>query len=116
MLAQETSGVRRVRQLGSGFILRALVDNLAVVHVELVHVHDLPTGYRGDVQVLDAMHVGQRKSKTFSVFRCDKRIDIDCMNRLLALVIATTVAKRLPTSGETREKDISHDNLPSCYV
>jgi hypothetical protein len=116
MLAQETSRVMRVRQLGSGFILRALIDNLAVVHVELVHAHDLPTRHGGDMQVLDAMHVGQRKGKAFSVFRCDKLIDIDCMNRLLALVIATTVAKRLPTSGETREKDVSHDNLPSYYA
>jgi hypothetical protein len=105
-----------VRGLGPRFILRALIDNLAVVHVELVRVHNLPTGYRGDMQVLDAMQVGQRKGKTFSLFGRNKLIDVDRMNRLLTLVIATTVAKRLPTSGETREKNISHDNLPSCYA
>jgi hypothetical protein len=49
MLMQETIGVMDVRRLGSGFILRALVDHLAVVHVELVRVHDLPTRNGGDM-------------------------------------------------------------------
>jgi hypothetical protein len=66
--------------------------------------------------VLDAMQVGQRKGKTFSLFGRDKLIDVDRMNRLLTLVIATTVAKGLPTSGETREKDISHDSLSSYHA
>ncbi len=103
-----------VRGLGSRFILRAFVDNLAVVHVELVRVHGFSTGCRGDMEVLDAMQVGQRKGKTFSLFGRDKLIDVDRVNRLLTLVIATTVAKRLPASGETREKHISHDDFPSC--
>ncbi len=68
------------------------------------------------MEVLDAVHVRQRKGKPFSLFGCDEFIDIDGMNGLIARLIATTVAKRLPTSGETREKDISHDTLPSYYA
>jgi hypothetical protein len=103
------------RGLGAGLILRALVDNLAVVHVELVYMHDLPAGNRSDMEVLDAMQVSQRKGKTLSFFGRDKLIDIDRMNRLLTLVIATTVAKGLPTSGKTGEKNISHDSHPWYY-
>jgi hypothetical protein len=116
MLVQETLEVMSARRLGSGFILRALVDDLAVIHVELVCVHGLRAGDRGDMQVLDTMQVGQREGKPFSLFRRDQLIDVDCMNWLLAFVIATTVAKGLPASGETGEKDIGHDSHPSYYA
>jgi hypothetical protein len=62
-------------------------------------VHGRPTGNGGNVEVLDAMQVRQRKGKAFPLFGCDELIDVDRMNRLLALTIATTVAKRLPASG-----------------
>jgi hypothetical protein len=114
-LVHEAIVVMSGRALGAGLILRALVDNLAVVHVELVHINDLPAGNRSDMQVLDAMQVGQRKGKTFSFLGRDKLIDIDRMNRLLTLVIATTVAKGFPSSGKTGEKNISHDNHPWYY-
>jgi hypothetical protein len=114
-LVHEAIVVMSGRGLGAGLILRALVDNLAVVHVELVHMHDLPAGHRSDMEVLDAMQVGQRKGKAFSFFGRDKLIDIDRMNRLLTLVIATTVAKGLPASGKTSEKNISHDSHPWYY-
>jgi hypothetical protein len=114
-LVHEAIVVMGRRGLGAGLILRALVDNLAVVHVELVHMHDLPAGNRSDMEVLDAMQVGQRKGKTLSFFGRDKLIDIDRMNRLLTLVIATTVAKGLPTSSKTGEKNISHDSHPWYY-
>jgi hypothetical protein len=97
-------------------ILGALVDDLAVIHVYLVRVHDLPSGDRGDMQVLDAMQVGQCKGKPLSFFGCDKFIDIDRVNGLLACLIATTVAKGLPASGETSQKDISHDSYSWCHV
>ena len=114
-LAHEAIVVMSGRGLGAGLILRALIDNLAVVHVELVHLHDLPAGNGGNMQVLDTMQVGQRKGKAFSFFGRDKLIDIDRMNRLLTLVIATTVAKGLPASGKTGEKNISHDSHPWYY-
>jgi hypothetical protein len=101
--------------LGPGLILPALVDDLAIIHVELVEVGDPSTGDGGDMQVLDAMQVGQRKGKAFSFFGRDQLIDIDRMNRLLTLVIATTVAKGLPASGKTGEKNISHDSHPWYY-
>jgi hypothetical protein len=114
-LVHEAIVVMGRRGLGAGLILRALVDNLAVVHVELVHMHDLPAGNRSDMEMLDAMQVGQRKGKTLSFFGRDKLIDIDRVNRLLTLLIATTVAKGLPTSGKTGEKNISHDSHPWYY-
>jgi hypothetical protein len=66
------------------------------------------------MEVLDAMQIGQRKGKPFSFFGCDELIDIDRVNGLLACLIATTVAKRLPASRETSQKDISHDSYPLC--
>ena len=114
-LVHEAIVVMGRRGLGAGLILRALVDNLAVVHVELVHINDLPAGNGGNMQVLDTMQVGQRKGKTLSFFGRDKLIDIDRMNRLLTLVIATTVAKGLPTSSKTGEKNISHNSHPWYY-
>jgi hypothetical protein len=82
--------------------------------VELVHINDLSAGSGSDMQVLDAVQVGQRERKAFSLFRRNKLIDIDRMNRLLALIIATTVAKGLPASGKTGEKNIGHDSHPQC--
>jgi hypothetical protein len=64
------------------------------------------------MEVLDAMQIGQRKGKPFSFFGCDELIDIDRVNGLLACLIATTVAKRLPASRETSQKDISHNSYP----
>jgi hypothetical protein len=63
----------------------------------------------GDMEVLDAVHVRQRKSKPFPLFGCDKFIDVDGMNRFITGLIATTVAQRLPASGEAGQKDVSHD-------
>jgi hypothetical protein len=114
-LVHEAIVVMSDRGLGAGLILRALVDNLTVVHVELVHINDLPAGNGGNMQVLDTMQVGQHKGKAFSFFGRDKLVDIDRMNRLLTLVIATTVAKGLPASGQTGEKYISHNSHPWYY-
>jgi hypothetical protein len=100
------------RGLGAGLILGALIDNLAVVHVELVHINDLPAGSGGDMQVLDAMQVAQCKGKSFSLLGRDELIHIDRMNWLLTLLIATTVAKGLPASGKTGKKNIGHGSIP----
>jgi hypothetical protein len=100
--------------LCAGLILRTLVDDLAVIHVQLARMHGLSARHGVHMEVLNPMQVGQYKGEAFALFRRDKVIDINCMNRLVTGLIATTVAKRLPASGETREKDISHDNLPSC--
>jgi hypothetical protein len=94
--------------LGPGLILRALVDHLAIIHVKLVQVGDPSSGDGGDMQVLDAMQVGQCKGKSFSLFGCNELIDVDRVNRLLTFPVATTVAKGLPTSGETGKKDVRH--------
>jgi hypothetical protein len=98
--------------LRPGLVRRALVDDLAVIHVQLARVHRVPARDGGDMEVLDPMQVGQRKGKPFSLCRCNEFIDIDGMNRLIARLIATTVAKRLPASGETGQKDISHNGHP----
>jgi hypothetical protein len=65
------------------------------------------------MKVLEAMQVSQRKGISLPLFECDKCIDIDGVNRLIALAIATTVAKGLPTSGQTSQENISYDSHPS---
>jgi hypothetical protein len=82
-------------------INRALVDDLAIIQAQLVWVGGTPPGDSSDMEVLDAVHVRQREGKPFSLFGCDKFIDIDGMDRLITGLIATTVAKRLPASGDT---------------
>jgi len=62
------------------------------------------------MEVLDAMQIPQRKGEPFPLFRCNKLIYINGMNRLIARLIATTVAKRVPTSGDTGQKDVSHNS------
>ena len=99
--------------LGPGLILRALVDDLAIIHVELVQVNDPFTGDGGDMEVLDTMQVGQCKGKSLSFFGCNERIDLNRVNWLLTFPLATTVAKGLPASGETGKKDVSHHCHPS---
>jgi hypothetical protein len=79
-----------------------------------MYINGLSAGSGRDMQVVDAMQVAQREGKAFSLFRRDKLIDIDRMNRLRTLVIATTVAKGLPASGKTGEKDVGHDSHPWC--
>jgi hypothetical protein len=66
------------------------------------------------MEVLDAMQVGQGKGKAFSLLGRNEFIDIDRLNRLIARLIATTVAKRFPASGKTGQKDISHNGPLSC--
>jgi hypothetical protein len=55
VLVQGAAGVARVRVLRTGLVLRALVDHLAVIQVQLVRVRYLPTWDGGNMQVLDAM-------------------------------------------------------------
>jgi hypothetical protein len=102
------------RDLGAGPILRALVNNLAVIQLELVHTDDLAAGDGGNMEVLDTMQVGQRKGKALSLSRRNKLIDINRMNRLLTLVIATTVAKGLPSpsGGIVRREQLPLHGLP----
>lgn len=99
--------------LSPGLILRALVDDLASIHVELVQVNDPSTGDRGDMKGLDTMQVGQSKGKSLSFFGCDALIDLNRVNWLLTFLVATTVAKGLPASGETGKEDVSHHCHPS---
>jgi hypothetical protein len=88
--------------------LRALVDDLAVIHVQLVRIRGVPARDGAHMEVLDPMEVAQRKGKPFSLFGCDKVIDVDGMNRFITGLIATTVAQWFPASGEAGQKDVSH--------
>ena len=55
MLAHRVIRVVAGSRLRLGFVLSALVNDLAVVHLELMQISDLPTRYGGDMEVLDAM-------------------------------------------------------------
>jgi hypothetical protein len=93
---------------------RALVDDLAVVHVQLAQIHGLSTRHGVHMEVLDPVKVCQCKGKAFSLFRGDKVIDVDRMNRLITRLIATTVAQWFVASSEASQKDVSHnDHLSS---
>jgi hypothetical protein len=85
--------------LGEEPLERALVEDLTISQARLVRAHDCPTGGRGHMQELDTVHIGQCRSMIRPLVDCDELIDIDRVNRLVALWIATTVAMRLPTSG-----------------
>lgn len=60
------------------------------------------------MELLDAMQVAEGKRKALPFLGTDELIDVHGMNGLIALVMATTVAKWLPASGETREEYTSH--------
>jgi hypothetical protein len=94
--------------LSPGMIPRALIDDRAIIHVDLVQVKDLFAGGRGDMKVLDTIQVGQSKGKLFSCFGCDELIDPNRVNGLLTFPVATTVAKGLTASGETGKENVSH--------
>jgi hypothetical protein len=99
-----------LRGLWARLILRALVDDLAVVHVQLVRVRGLSAWDGLHMEVRDPMEVGQRKGKAFAVCRRDKFIHVNGMNRLLTGFIATTVAQRFVASREAGQKHIGHHN------
>jgi hypothetical protein len=99
-----------LRGLWARSILRALVDDLVVVHVQAARVHGLSAWDGLHIEVGDPMEVGQRKGKPFPLFRRDKFIDINRMNRLLTRGIATTVAQRFVASSEAGQKNIGHHN------
>jgi hypothetical protein len=90
----------QVRGLGAGLILRALVDDLAVIHVQLARVHGVAAGDGAHMEVLDPMEVSQRKGKPLALCGRDKLIDVNRMNRFITGLIATTVAQWFPASGE----------------
>jgi hypothetical protein len=81
-----------VKGLGARLILRALADDLAVVHVQLAWVHGSPARDGAHVEVLNPMEVGQSEGELFALFGRDKVIDVDGMNGLITGLIATTVA------------------------
>ena len=94
-------------------IVRALVDDLAIIQRELLQVNDPCAGDGGNMKVLDTMQVSQRKGKLLSFFGCDERIDLTRVNWLLTFPLATTVAMGLPASGEAGKEDFSHHCHPS---
>jgi hypothetical protein len=87
--------------LGLGLILRALGEDVAGTHVELVQVSYSSMGEGGDSEVLDAMYGVRRNGKSCSRFGCKDVIGVDCMNRWVRFPVATTAAKGFPDSNET---------------
>jgi hypothetical protein len=100
------------RALRPGLIHRALVDDLAIIHLDLVWVGDRPTRDGSDVEMLNTMQVGERKGKPLPLLGRDHFIDVDGMNGLITRFIATTVAKGLPASSEAGQEDVSHAIYP----
>jgi hypothetical protein len=63
---------------------------------------------RGDVEVLETMQLAERKGETLALVGGEELIDIDGMNRLITVVVATTVAQGLPASREAGQEEVSH--------
>jgi hypothetical protein len=99
--------------LDLGLQPRALVDRLAITHVELVQVGDLFTGEAGDMVVLEAMQRGQYIGKTILLFQCNALINLRHMDRPLTFQPATTVAKGLADSGKIGKIELRHRCYPS---
>jgi hypothetical protein len=93
---------------GTGLIHRALVHHLTVIHRQVTDVHRFAPGHRRHVELLDAVQVCERERQAFPFRGTNELVDINRMDGLIARVIATTVAKGLPASGETCEEDIRH--------
>ena len=58
-------GTLEVRGLRAGLVLRALVDDLAVVHVQLARVHGLSTRDRLHMEVVTPWRLANAKAKRF---------------------------------------------------
>jgi hypothetical protein len=97
-----------VSELGVCLRLTGLVDDIAVVQVQLQHAHTLRRGDGAHIEVPDSMPVDRCRGKAWSLFRGDEFIDIDRMNGPLAMLIATPVAQGIPDSRATGRKDVSH--------
>jgi hypothetical protein len=113
MIREAVRGGGRGAGLSTRLIDRALVDDLAIIQAQPAWVGGAPPGDGGDMEVLDAVHVLQRKGEPFPLVGCDKFIDIDGMNGLIARSVATTVAQWFIASGEAGQKDVSHNDHPS---
>jgi hypothetical protein len=74
---------------------------LAIIQPQPSYVDGCRTRHRSDMQLLEPVHVVEGKPKAFALLGGDELIDIDRMNRLFTVLIATTVAQRLPASGQT---------------
>ena len=57
------TGKPRTRRLGAGLVLRALIDDLAVVHVQLARIGSVLARDGLHVKVLDPVEVGQCESE-----------------------------------------------------
>jgi len=94
-------------------IQRALVDHLTIIHAPLPSLQGLAARHGSDIEVLHAVHVVEGKGKSLPILGTDQLVDIKRMNRLIAGLIATTVAQGFPASGETGEKQLGHDSSSS---
>jgi hypothetical protein len=100
---------RRAEGSGTRLIDRALVDHLAGIHAQLACSHRLPARHRGDVEVLDAVQVGERKGEARPSLGADPLIDLDGTDgRRVARRMARSVAKGFPASGQGRQKGVGH--------
>jgi len=60
------------------------------------------------VQSLRAVQVPEGKGEALALIRGEELIHVDGVDRLIAGLIATTVAKWLPSSREARQEDVRH--------
>jgi len=54
------------------------------------------------------MQMAERKGETLALVGGEELIDIDGVNRLITVVVATTVAQWLPASRQAGQEEVSH--------
>lgn len=64
----------------------------------MIGFYELPDRHRSDVQPLDAVEVFEGEREALAFVGGEELIDVYRVNRLIALVVATTVAERVPAS------------------
>jgi hypothetical protein len=85
------------------------VGILAVIRIPWAQVHGFTRG-SGGMAAPDNIHMCQRHARGFACFRCNACVDTDGLSRLIAVLVATTVATGLPDSGEREHTHVCHDD------
>ncbi|MGH8071548.1 MAG: hypothetical protein ACRERE_41215 [Candidatus Entotheonellia bacterium] len=94
--------------LSTGLIHRALIHHLAIVHAQVTYFERLSAWHRAHMEVLDPVQICECEGKPPTLRGADELLDVNRMNRLIACLIATTVAQWLPASGKTGQEYLGH--------
>ena len=93
---------------GARPVLRAHVDTPVTIQAPWAQVHHGPMR-DADRTALDSRHVRQRQARRRMYFRRHAYVDIDGVNQVIAVAVATPVATGFPASREREPPHMGHD-------